>query len=33
VDARGDDLWLPRKLERHRREFEERPETDLTFSW
>jgi glycosyltransferase involved in cell wall biosynthesis len=28
-----DDLWLPRKLERHLRDFEERPGTDLNFSW
>jgi glycosyltransferase involved in cell wall biosynthesis len=28
-----DDLWLPQKLERHLRMFEERPEADLTFSW
>lgn len=28
-----DDLWLPQKLERHLRTFEEGPEADLTFSW
>lgn len=28
-----DDLWLPRKLERHVRVFDERPDTDLTFNW
>ena len=29
----GDDLWAPRKLERHIEFFETHPEVDLTFSW
>ena len=29
----GDDLWAPRKLERHVEFFETHPGVDLTFSW
>jgi len=28
-----DDLWLPRRLERHVRAFDERSDADLTFNW